>query len=578
MIKLARYLKPYSLLILGAVALLFLQANCDLALPDFMADIVNMGVIAGNSSYILQTGGKMLLITLVGTAASVTVGFLAARTAAGVAHGLRLDLFKKVAYFTHAEFDRFSTASLITRTTNDITQIQTVLVLMIRLVIYAPILAVGGVIKAVSESASMSWIIGVAVLCLVGVILTLFSLVMPKFKMVQKLIDRLNLVSQENIEGMLVIRAFNTQQFELDRFDTANRDLTATNIYINRAMALMMPVMMLILNMVSVLIVWIGAKQVSVFKMGIGDMMAYMQYAMQIIMAFLMMSMMFIFLPRASVSAERIAEVLNTQASIVDPPKPDSFPADFQPVIEFRQVDFAYPGGQDNVLHDLNFTVYAGQTTAIIGSTGSGKSTLVNLLMRFYDVTAGQILINGKDIRTVTRKDLRDKIGYVPQKSVLFSGSIKSNLSYGDKDSTVENIEKAAAVAQATEFITAKADGYETVIAQGGTNVSGGQKQRLSIARALVKNAPIYIFDDSFSALDFKTDQNLRAALKKATGGKSTIFLVAQRISTIMNAEQIIVLDNGRIVGLGSHDELLDNCEVYQEIAFSQLSKEELAR
>jgi ATP-binding cassette subfamily B protein len=575
--KLLKYLRSYSGIILCAVALLFLQANCDLALPDYMADIVNTGVMSGKLNFILKTGAIMLGLTLLGTAASVIVGYLASMTAAGVAHDLRSDLFKRVENFANAEFDKFSTASLITRTTNDITQIQTVLVMMIRLVIYAPILGVGGVIKAISSSPSMSWIIGVAVIFLVGTIMLLFSLAIPKFKIIQDLVDRLNLVTRENIEGMLVIRAFNTQKFEINRFDKANKDLTDTNLYVNRLMALMMPVMMLIFNLVTVIIVWVGAKQVSAFQMNIGDMMAYMQYAIQIIMAFLMMSIMFIMFPRAAVSAERIAEVLETQPSILDPRQPVAFREDFQPVIEFRNVSFRYPGGQNDVLHNINFCAKPGQTTAIIGSTGSGKSTLVNLILRFYDVAAGEILINGQDIRTVTRKTLRDKIGYVPQRSVLFSGSIKSNLAYADKNASLENLEKASAIAQATEFISANPEGFEAVIAQGGTNVSGGQKQRLSIARALVKNAPIYIFDDCFSALDLKTDRNLRAALKQETD-KSTILLVAQRVGTIMHADQIIVLDNGHIVGLGKHRELLRDCEVYREIAYSQLSEEELAR
>ncbi|SHN57371.1 ABC transporter ATP-binding protein [Desulfitobacterium chlororespirans] len=577
MVNLVKYLRSYYGFILGAVALLFLQANCDLALPDYMSDIVNTGVMTGNTNYILKTGAIMLLITLLGTAASVMVGYFAARTAAGVARDLRSGVFKKVEQFTHAEFDHFSTASLITRTTNDITQLQTVLVMMIRLVFYAPILGVGGVIKAISSSSSMSWIIGIAVLCLIGVVVILFIVVIPKFKLIQSLIDRLNLVARENIEGMLVIRAFNTQKFEGARFDKANRDLLETNLFVNRAMALMMPVMMLIMNLVTVIIVWVGAKHVSALQMGIGDMMAYMQYAMQIIMAFLMMSMMFIMFPRAAVAADRIAEVLEKEESITDPEEPVPFREDFQPTIEFRNVGFAYPGGEDAVLHNINFVAPTGQTTAIIGSTGSGKSTLLNLLMRFYDVTAGEILVDGQDIRTVTRRSLREKIGYIPQKSTLFSGSIRSNLSYGDKKATQETLAKAAEIAQATEFIAAKEEGYDSVIAQGGTNVSGGQRQRLSIARALVKNAPIYLFDDSFSALDLKTDQNLRAALQRETG-TSTILLVAQRVSTIMNAEQIIVLDNGRIVGKGTHNELLQTCEVYQEIAYSQLSEEELAR
>lgn len=577
MTKLSKYLVPYIGMIFCAVALLFLQAQCDLALPDYMADIVNTGVMSGNNNYILKTGVTMILVTLLGTVASITVGYFAAMVAASVSRDLRSNIFKKVEAFSNSEYDKFSTASLITRTTNDITQIQTLLVLMIRMIFYAPILGFGGIIKAISSSKSMTWIIGVAVISLIGVIMILFSVVMPKFKIVQKLIDRLNLVVRENLEGMLVIRAFNTQKFEENRFDKANTDLTSTNLFVNRAMSMMMPAMMLIMNIVTVIIVWVGANQVSSFKMDIGDMMAYMQYAMQIIMAFLMMAVMFIMIPRASVSADRIAEVLNTDASILDPAEPVNFNEDFKPNIEFRNVNFCYPGGQDNVLHNINFTAKAGETTAIIGSTGSGKSTLVNLIMRFYDVTSGDILIDGKDIRTVNRKTLRNKIGYVPQKSVLFSGTIKSNLYYADKNSTMENIEKASSVAQATEFIASKEEGYDTVIAEGGTNVSGGQKQRLSIARALVKNAKVYIFDDSFSALDLKTDEKLRAALKKETSG-STIILVAQRIGTIMNAEQIIVIDNGSIVGIGTHRDLLKNCEVYNQIARSQLSEEELAR
>jgi ATP-binding cassette subfamily B protein len=576
MIKLARYLGPYSTYLLVAVALLFLQANCDLALPDYMADIVNTGVMTGNINDILQNGTKMILVTLLGTAASVTVGYLAALLAAGVAHDIRSDLFRKVERFTNAEFDQFSTASLITRTTNDITQIQTVLVMMVRLVFYAPIMGIGGVIKAIASSASMSWVIGIAVICLLGLIMILFTLVMPKFKLVQKLVDRLNLVSRENIEGMLVIRAFNTQRFEIDRFDRANRDLTATNLFVNRAMMLMMPAMMLIMNLTMVTIVWVGARQVSAFHLNIGDMMAYMQYAMQIIMAFLMMSMMFILFPRAAVSADRVAQVLSTEPSIVDPPHPESFSEPFEPTIEFKNVSFRYPGGQDDVLQDISFVARAGQTTAIIGSTGSGKSTLVSLILRFYDVSAGAIKVGGKDIRKVTRHDLRAGIGYVPQKSVLFSGTIESNLTYADPQSSQDNLEKAASIAQATDFIEAMLEGYASSIAQGGTNVSGGQKQRLSIARALVKNASIYVFDDSFSALDLKTDRNLRAALKRETGS-STVILVAQRVSTILNAEQILVLENGRIAGQGTHQELMASCAVYQQIALSQLTEEELA-
>lgn len=577
MSKLLQYMKPYIGMLLCAIALLFIQAMCDLALPDYMSDIVNTGVMGGNTAFIWKTGGSMLLITIFGAAASIVMGYFAAMIAASVSRDLRSDVFKKVENFSNAEFDKFSTASLITRTTNDITQIQTLLVFLIRMVFYAPILGIGGIMKALSESTSMTWVIGVAVICLVGVIMILFTIAMPKFKIVQNLIDRLNLVTRENLDGMLVIRAFNTQKFENKRFDKANKDLTAVNLFVNRAMAIMMPAMMLIMNLTTVIIVWVGAKQVSSFQMDIGTMMAYMQYAIQIIMSFLMLAIMFIMIPRAAVSANRIAEVLDTKESILEQSEPDYYNEDFKPTIEFRNVGFHYPGGEGDVLHNISFTAKAGQTTAIIGSTGSGKSTLVNLVMRFYDITAGEILVGGKDIRVVRRKDLRDKIGYVPQKSILFSGTIKSNLYYADKNTTMENIEKASSVAQASEFINSKEEGYDSAISQGGTNVSGGQKQRISIARALVKNAPIYIFDDSFSALDLKTDVNLRMALKKETGD-STILLVAQRVSTIMNAEQIIVLDNGAIAGIGTHRELLKTCAVYDEIAHSQLSEEELSK
>ena len=577
MSKLLEYMKPYIGMIFCAIILLFIQAMCDLALPDYMSDIVNMGVMGGSTPFIWKTGGQMLLITILGAAASIIMGYFAAMVAASVSRDFRTDVFNKVQNFSHVEFDKFSTASLITRTTNDITQIQTLLVMVIRLVFYAPILGIGGIIKALANSTSMTWVIGIAVICLIGVIVILFSIVMPKFKIVQNLIDRLNLVTRESLEGILVIRAFNTQKFELKRFDKANKDLTDVNLFVNRVMSIMMPAMMLVMNLTTVIIVWVGAKQVSEFKLDIGDMMAYMQYAMQIIMSFLMLSMMFILIPRATVSANRIAEVLNTKESILEPKEPIMFDENFKPTIEFRNVNFRYPGGEGDVLHDINFTAKTGETTAIIGATGSGKSTLVNLVMRFYDVASGEILIDGKDIRRIRKKDLRNKIGYIPQKSILFSGTIKSNLYYADKKTTIENVERAVAIAQAQEFINSKEEGYDATIAQGGTNVSGGQKQRISIARALVKNAPIYIFDDSFSALDLKTDRKLREALKKETVG-STILLVAQRVSTIMEAEQIIVLDNDTIVGKGTHKELLKTCEVYHQIASSQLSEEELSR
>lgn len=575
MLKLAKYLKPFSLTLGVAIILLFVQAMCDLAMPDYMSQMVNKGITNGDSGYILQKGVSMLGVALISAASTVAVGFLAARIAAGMAMNLRMDVFKKVQNLSNNEFDKFSTASLITRTTNDITQIQTLMVLMIRMIFYAPIMGIGGVIKALSENVSMSWIIALAILCLLGLIALMFTVAIPKFKIIQNLMDRLNLVTRENLTGMLVIRAFSTQKFEEKRFDKANTELTETNLFVNRTMVVMMPAMMLIMNLVSVLIVWVGAKQISAFKMEVGDMMAFMQYAMQIIMSFVMLAIMFIMIPRASVSAQRISEVLEIEPAIKDRENLRAFEKDFKGTVEFKGVNFRYPGAEEDVLHDINFIARPGETTAFIGSTGSGKSTLINLIPRFYDVSEGQILIDGIDIRDVSRHDLREKIGYVPQKGILFSGTIESNLYYADKSATQETLQKAADIAQATEFISTKPEGYKAEISQGGTNVSGGQKQRLSIARALVKKAPIYIFDDSFSALDFKTDSALRSALKSETGN-STLLIVAQRISTIMQAEQIVVIDEGRIVGIGKHKELMENCEVYKEIALSQLSKEEL--
>jgi ATP-binding cassette subfamily B protein len=528
------------------------------------------------SSYIKRTGVTMLGISLIGAVCTILVGFLGARIAAGLSRNLRRDVFTKVESFSNTEFDKFSTASLITRTTNDITQIQMVINMSVRMVFYAPIMGVGGILRALQKSHSMSWIIAVAVIALLGLILIVFSIALPKFKAIQKLIDRLNLVTRENLSGMMVIRAFSTQRFEEQRFDKANKDLTGTNLFVNRVMVSMMPIMMLIMNGITLLIVWVGAHQVAESSMQVGDMMAFMQYAMQIIFSFLMLSMMFILIPRASVAADRVAEVLTVQPVIVDKKDSKHFEEQIQGTIEFKNVSFRYPGAEEDVIKNLNFKALPGQTTAIIGSTGAGKTTLINLVPRFYDVTDGQILIDGVDIREVPQKELRDKIGYVPQKGALFSGTIESNLKYADENSSEENIRRAAEIAQAIEFIDDKPEGFETPISQGGTNVSGGQKQRLSIARALVKRPEIYIFDDSFSALDFKTDSALRRALKKNTGS-STVLLVAQRISTIMNAEQIIVLDEGKIVGVGTHKELIKSCETYQEIASSQLSKEELA-
>ncbi|WP_035289094.1 ABC transporter transmembrane domain-containing protein [Clostridium sp. KNHs214] len=528
------------------------------------------------SRYIGNTGIKMLLISLLSAVCIVMVGFFASRIAAGLARNLRKDVFKKVESFSNAELDKFSTASLITRTTNDINQIQMLIVIMIRMIFYAPIVGVGGIIKAISKSTSMSWIIAVTVIVLLGLMLIVFSIALPKFKIVQKLVDRLNLVTRENLSGMMVIRAFNTQKFEEKRFDKANKDLTRTNLFVNRIMAVMFPSMMLIMNGITLLIVWVGAHHIAESSMQVGDMMAFMQYAMQIIFAFLMMSFMFIMIPRASVSAQRISEVLEVEPTILDPEKSKSFNEELRGVVEFKNVSFKYPGAEENMLKDISFKAMPGETTAFIGATGSGKTTLINLILRFYDATEGKVLIDGVNVKEVNQYELREKIGYVPQKSSLFSGDIESNLRYANENASKEELDRAIEIAQAKGFVEEKGQGLSLEISQGGTNVSGGQKQRLSIARAIVKNPEISIFDDSFSALDFKTDLELRKALKEKTG-ESTVMIVAQRIATIKNAEKIIVLDEGRIVGMGTHKELMENCETYKEIALSQLSKEELA-
>ncbi len=553
---------------------MIIQAAVVAVKAEYQALGVDTGKLQNN--YLLRTGGMMLLFTLLSAACTVTVGYLSARTAAGVARDLRRDLFQKVTRFSNAEFEKFSTASLITRTTNDITQIQMVIIMLVRMVFYSPIIGVGAVIRASGKGSSMWWIIAVAVSVLLSLIAIVFTVALPKFKRIQALIDRLNLVMRENLAGMMVIRAFNTQEFELARFDRANRDLTATMLFISRIIVVMMPLMMLIMNGLMLTIIWVGAHEVAQAQMQVGDMMAFMQYALQIVMAFLMLSIMFIILPRASVSADRVADVLATPITIQDPPTPEHFPTPFTGTVEFDHVAFRYPGAEENVLCDITFTARPGQVTAIIGSTGSGKSTLVNLLPRFYDVTAGAIKIDGVDIRLVTQAELRAKIGYIPQQGILFSGTIESNLRYAEENATAEDLQWAADIAQASEFITARPEGMASEIAQGGTNVSGGQKQRLAIARALVKRAPIYIFDESFSALDFKTEAALRRGLKTQLS-ESTVLIVTQRISTIRHADQIVVLDEGTIVGRGTHEELMATCQTYREIALSQLNQEELA-
>ncbi len=537
-----------------------------------------LGMDAGaiQREYILRTGGTMLLISLLGGISTVSVGYLASKTAAGAARDVRKEVFKKVESFTSAEFNKFSTASLITRSTNDVTQVQNLIFMFMRMVLFAPILGIGGIIRAIEKSASMWWLIALAVVVLIGLIIVIFIVAIPKFRIMQDLVDRLNLVMRENLSGMMVIRSFNKQDDEKVRFDKANRDLTETGLFVARVMVTMMPLMMLIMNGLSLAIIWVGSHQVAEATMQVGDMIAFMQYAMQIVMAFLMMSMMFIFIPRAAVSADRIADVLETEVKIQDPVAPKTFKAPVRGEIEFQDVSFRYPEAQDDVIQKISFTARPGETTAFIGSTGCGKSTVINLIPRFYDVTQGKILLDGIDIRDVKQSDLRDIIGYVPQQGTLFSGTIESNLLYADKDASPEVLKEAAEIAQASEFIFADEKGFEADISQGGTNVSGGQRQRLSIARALVKKPPIYIFDDSFSALDFKTDAALRRELKEKTGD-STVLLVTQRVATVKNADQIIVLDKGRVVGKGTHQELMKTCETYQEIASSQLSKEELA-
>ncbi len=573
--KLIRFLKPYIWLILILSIFTYLQVMANLKLPDYTAKIVNEGIILNNNSAIYTNGALMLLFTLAGAACAIVVGFLAARIATSFSRDVRHEVFTKVESYSITEFNKFSTASLITRSTNDIQQIQMVLIMLFRLVLMAPLMAIGALQNAFLNAPSMSWIIALASILLVTLIATLFVFALPKFRLVQELIDKLNLVARENLTGLRVVRAFNNEQREEEKFEKTNQDLTRVNLFVNRLMVLLQPAMTLILSISVVAIVWFGARLINTGTIQIGNMIAFMQYAIQVITSFLLISIIFIMVPRASVSAKRVAEIIGTESSVKDPARPVKVNAEGRGKIEFKDITFAYPGADLPILTNINFTAEPGGTTAFIGSTGSGKTTLINLIPRFYDVTAGQILLDGIDIRDLKLTDLYSQIGYVPQKGVLFSGTVKENISYGNKNASATEIEKSATIAQASEFINKLDKKYDSDISQGGSNVSGGQKQRLSIARALAVNPKVFIFDDSFSALDFKTDAELRKALFAETRDK-TVLIVGQRISTIMNADKIIVLDEGKIVGQGTHSQLLKSNEIYREIAYSQLSDEEL--
>lgn len=574
MFKILKHLKPYALQLTALVLLTYVQVMTALKLPDYMAQIVNNGIVAEDNNFILHKGIDMLLVSLLGGACMIVVSYLASRIAAGFSRDIRRKVFSRVEGFSLAEFNKFSTASLITRSTNDIQQIQMVLVMILRMVLMAPIMGIGAIWKAYQLAPNMTWIMTVAVSVMVTIIIILFTIALPKFKILQNMVDKLNLVTRQILTGLRVIRAFNTEKFEEKKFEKANVDLTNLNLFVNRLMVIMQPLMMLIFNLTALATVWVGSHLIDSGSLAIGDMMAFLQYSMQAIMSFLMFSIIFIMVPRASVSAERVSEVIETKPTIIDPEKPIYSKGNIG-VVEFKNVYFSYPGADMPVLSDISFSAKPGETTAFIGSTGSGKSTLINLIPRFYDVTSGEILIDGVDIKNLKQEDLWHKIGYVPQKGVLFSGTIESNIKYGAPKASDKEVMLAAKIAQATEFIEELPEKLKNAISQGGTNVSGGQKQRLSIARAIVKKPEIYIFDDSFSALDFKTDAALRAALLKEIKNK-TVLIVAQRISTVMNADRIIVLDEGRIIGDGIHSELIKNNPVYREIALSQLSEDEL--
>ena len=574
--EMLKYYKPYIPIILLIIAALFGQAMCELALPGYMSDIINFGIIKSNMSYIYKTGAIMLLVALAVVICTGLAGLFSARVAAKSSRDIRSAMFRRVTAFSAAELERFSTASLITRSTNDVQMVQQSTVMILRLACFAPIMGIGAVIKALRTSVPLSWTIALAVLAILLIMALAFFLVMPKFKVLQSKLDRINLIMGERLSGLLVVRAFTMEPYEEDRFDEANLELKKINIFVNRAMSFLMPALMLVMNLSSILIVWVGSKLIDAQNLLVGDMLAFMQYAMQIIISFLFITMMFIMIPRAVVSGQRIGAVLKVEPSIND--APNCVEAD-SPAgkIEFRDVSFAYPDAEEKTLSHISFTANPGETTAIIGGTGSGKSSLISLIPRFYDVTEGEILLDGTDIRRISQKSLRQAIGYVPQKGMLFSGTIASNLRYAKEDASSEEMREAAEIAQAMDFIREKPEGFEEPVAQGGTTVSGGQKQRLSIARALLKNPKIYLFDDSFSALDFKTDAALRKALKEKVGN-STFIIVAQRINTIMDADKIIVLDEGQIAGIGTHSQLLKECGVYREIASSQLSEEELGK
>ena len=572
-----RIFSGYWLMFIILVGFTYAMVMANLWLPDKMSEIVNNGIIKQDMPAIWHNGLAMILVTATGGLCSIIIGFLASRIATGMAQKLRMELFERVESFALADFNKFSTASLITRSTNDIQQIQMTSILLLRLALMAPIMAIGGLQKAIHNAPDLSWIIALAVSVLLVVIAVLFVIAVPRFKKLQTLVDKLNLVTRENLVGLKVIRAFHNEKIEQKKFQKANTELNKMNLFVNRLMMLLDPIMMLVMNFSSVAIVWFGAHLISSGNLQIGNMMAFLEYAMQVIISFLLLSMVFIMVPRAAVSVKRVGEVLDTLPSIVDPLSPQQLPHDATGKIEFKDVTFTYPDADLPVLSSINFTAEPGQTTAFIGSTGSGKSTLINLIPRFYDVSAGQILLDGVDIRQLKLEDLYDQIGYVPQKGVLFSGTIASNIKYGNAKASQKLVEKSAKIAQATEFVSELKNGYKNEIAQGGSNVSGGQRQRLSIARAIAVEPNVYIFDDSFSALDFKTDAKLRLALAKETKHK-TVLIVGQRINTIMNADKIIVLDEGKIVGQGTHQELMKNCQVYQEIAASQLSEDDLQK